>query len=301
MSRLPDRIALIGLGHMGVPMAERWLAAGAGVSGFDPVPEARERLSAAGGMAFASAADAVRDADVAVLMLPHSGIVDPVIADLVSSGSLAAGDTVIDMGSSQPVRSVENASMLARHGVDFLDAPVSGGVRGVVAGTLAIMAGGPAALVQRVTPLLEVLGTVAHVGDVGAGHAAKALNNLVSAAHLWMTSEAVLVGEQFGIAPQTLVAVLNASTGRSVSSEVKWPRFILTGAYDSGFQARLLAKDARVAVDLRRSLGLPPLLDEVVAGLWERAAEELPTGADHTEVARWIGTAFDEAVGDRAD
>jgi 3-hydroxyisobutyrate dehydrogenase len=110
-----------------------------------------------------------------------------------------------------------------------------------------------------------------------------------------MTSEAVLVGEEFGIEPATLVDVINGSTGRSVSSEVKWPRFILPGTYDSGFQAALLAKDTRVAAGLRRSLGLPGLLDETVTARWEKAAAEMPRGADHTEVARWIGAAYAKA------
>lgn len=301
MSLLPERLALIGLGNMGVPMAQRWIAAGVAVSGHDPVAEAGERLRAAGGSAHATASDAVRDATVTILMLPNSDIVDGVLDALLADSALVPGDVVIDMGSSQPLRSAANAERLAVQGIDFLDAPVSGGVRGVIAGTLAIMAGGPGGLVERVRPALEVLGTVTHVGAIGAGHAAKALNNLVSAAHLWMTSEAVLVGERFGIDPAMLIEILNASTGRSVSSEVKWPRFILPGTFDSGFQARLLAKDARVAVDLRRSLGLPGLLDDAVAELWDRAAGDLPAGADHTEVARWIGTAYAEAPDDRAE
>lgn len=285
-------LALIGLGNMGVPMARRWIEAGVSVWGFDLDPQAASRLSDAGGTPCATAAEAAGRASVVVLMLPNSAIVDTVIADLLAHDALKAGDMVIDMSSSQPLRSRANAERLAERGVDFVDAPVSGGVRGVVAGTLAIMAGGPEPLVSRATPVLEALGRVTRVGDIGAGHAAKALNNLVSAAHLWMTSEAVLVGREFGIEPETLVDVINASTGRSVSSEVKWPKFILPGTFDSGFGAALLAKDTRVAVDLRESLGLPGLLDETVAGLWERAVTDLPAGADHTEVARYIDEAF---------
>lgn len=293
MSASIDSLALIGLGNMGVPMSRRWLEAGIAVRGFDLDAKAAERLSAAGGTPAPTAAEAAHEPRVVVLMLPNSSIVDSVIDELLAHDALAAGDLVVDMSSSQPLRSRANADRLAERNVDFIDAPVSGGVRGVVAGTLAIMAGGPESLIARATPVLEVLGQVTRVGDVGAGHAAKALNNLVSAAHLWMTSEAVLVGREFGIAPGTLVEVFNASTGRSVSSEVKWPKYILPETYDSGFGAALLAKDTRVAVDLRTSLGLPGLLDEAVAELWERAVSELPAGADHTEVARWINGAYD--------
>lgn len=285
-------LALVGLGNMGVPMARRWIEAGMSVRGFDLDPRAATRLSDAGGTPCATAAEAASAASVIVLMLPNSVIVDAVIDEMLAQDALQTGDLVVDMSSSQPLRSRVNAERLAERGVDFVDAPVSGGVRGVVAGTLAIMAGGPESLVARATPVLEVLGRVTRVGDIGAGHAAKALNNLVSAAHLWMTSEAVLVGREFGIEPETLVEVINASTGRSVSSEVKWPKFVLPGTFDSGFGAALLAKDTRVAVDLRESLGLPGLLDETVAGLWERAVRELPSGADHTEVARYIAESF---------
>ncbi|MFJ6653471.1 NAD(P)-dependent oxidoreductase [Microbacterium sp. NPDC091313] len=293
MSAPVASLALVGLGNMGVPMARRWIEAGVSVQGFDPDPQAANRLADAGGTPCASAAEAASAASAIVLMLPNSVIVDAVIDELLAQDALQTGDLVIDMSSSQPLRSRANAERLAERGVNFVDAPVSGGVRGVVAGTLAIMAGGPESLVAEATPVLEVLGRVTRVGDIGAGHAAKALNNLVSAAHLWMTSEAVLVGREFGIEPETLVDVINASTGRSVSSEVKWPKFILPGTFDSGFGAALLAKDTRVAVDLRQSLGLPGLLDDTVATLWERAVAELPAGADHTEVARYI----DEAHG----
>lgn len=296
MTGLPARLAVVGLGNMGAPMAERWIGAGVEVHGFDTVPAARERIVAAGGHAHETAAAAVEAADTVVFMLPSSAIVDRVLDDLISAGALTAGKLVVDMSSSEPLRTVANGERLAGLGVDFLDAPVSGGVRGVLAGNLAIMVGGPVELAERATPLLEVLGTPTRVGDVGAGHTAKALNNLVSAAHLWMTSEAVLVAERFGIARETMVDLLNASTGRSVSSEVKWPKFILTESYDSGFHAALLSKDARVATDLTTALGLPGLLGADVAELWSRLAADLPAGADHTEVARWIEERYDEAA-----
>lgn len=290
------RLALVGLGNMGTPMARRWIAAGWEVHGTDLDEAARARFADVGGRPFPTAAEAVREAGVVVLMLPKSDIVDRVLDGLLDAGALVVGQVVIDMGSSQPLRTVANRDRLAAAGIDFLDAPVSGGVRGVDAGTLAIMAGGPADLVASVTPLLEVLGTVTHVGETGSGHAAKALNNLVSAAHLWMTSEAVLVAERFGIEPQTMVDLLNASTGRSVSSEVKWPKFILTGGYDSGFQAGLLSKDAHVATELTETLGLTPFLGETVAKLWSRAVDDLPPGADHTEVARWIAARYGDGA-----
>jgi len=226
-------------------------------------------------------------------MLPNSAVVNDVIAGIRTR--LATGATVIDMSSSEPARTRENARSLGEAGVALMDAPVSGGVRGATAGTLTIMAGGPASLVESQRHLLERLGTVIHVGPVGAGHAVKALNNLLSATHLWATSEAVLVGERFGIAPETILSVFNASSGRSGSSEVKWPKFILPGSYDSGFAARLMLKDAAIAARLARETGLPSTLADAVVSLWSRAAEDLEPGADHTEIARWIATSGGES------
>ena len=280
------RIAVIGLGNMGEPMAGRWLAAGYEVHGCDVSEQARARLAAAGGTVYEAAPAAVEGASVVVLVLPDSAVVNDVIAGIRTR--LATGATVIDMSSSEPAQTRENARALGEAGVALMDAPVSGGVRGAVAGTLTIMAGGPGPLVEYQRHLLECLGTVIHVGPVGAGHAVKALNNLLSATHLWATSEAVLVGERFGIAPETILSVFNASSGRSGSSEVKWPKFILTGSYDSGFAARLMLKDAAIAAQLAREAGLPSTLPDAVVSLWSRAAEDLPAGADHTEIARWM-------------
>src|ERR1700733_3986676 len=280
------RIAVIGLGNMGEPMAGRWLAAGYEVHGCDVSEQARARLAAAGGTVHEAAPAAVEGASVVVLVLPNSAVVNDVIAGIRTR--LATGATVIDMSSSEPAQTRENARALGKAGIALMDAPVSGGVRGAVAGTLTIMAGGPGPLVASQRPLLEGLGTVIHVGPGGAGHAVKALNNLLSATHLWATSEAVLVGERFGIAPETILSVFNASSGRSGSSELKWPKIILTVGYDSGFAARLMLKDAAIAAQLAREAGLPGTLPDAVVSLWSQAVEDLPDGADHTEIARWM-------------
>jgi 3-hydroxyisobutyrate dehydrogenase len=286
MTDAASRLAVIGLGNMGGPMAGRWLAAGYPVHGFDLSERARARFQAAGGTVRESAAAAADGAAAVILMLPGSAVVNDVI--VAFRDRLAGGTVVIDMSSSEPAHTRENARALGEAGIAVMDAPVSGGVRGAEAGTLTIMAGGPEDLVTSQRPLLECLGRVIHVGPVGAGHAVKALNNLLSATHLWATSEAVLVGARFGVAPETILGVFNASSGRSGSSEVKWPKFILPETYDSGFGAQLMLKDAKIATRLAREAGLPSALADTVVSLWSRATEELPPGADHTEIARWI-------------
>lgn len=285
----PAAVGVVGLGAMGGPMAARLVQAGYEVSGYDPVDDARARLGAAGGTPV-DGLDGLAGADVVILMLPTSDIVTEVL--LGDGDGLAAvlrpGTVVVDMSSSEPQSTRDLAETLGGRGLRFVDAPVSGGVRGATAGTLTVMAGGSDGDVDAVRPFLEVFGTPRHVGPVGAGHALKALNNLLSAVHLWATSEAMVVGQRFGLDPRVMLETINGSSGRSGSTEVKWPNFVLPGSYDSGFALRLMLKDMRIATGLGRDIGTPAVLGENAVDLWARAAADLPETADHTEIARWL-------------
>ncbi|WP_286794043.1 NAD(P)-dependent oxidoreductase [Microbacterium sp. UBA3394] len=281
-------VALIGLGNMGLPIGGRWIAEGRTVTGFDLSDAAREAFAAEGGAVADDVVGAVAGADVIVLLLPDSRVVDAVLSSLLDSGAIADGAILVDMSSSEPEHTRRNAVAAAGRGIRFVDSPVSGGVRGAAEGRLTVMVGGDESTVTEIEPLLGALGTVVRVGEVGAGHAAKALNNLLSAIHFWATSEAVTAGERFGIDPGVLLRVINGSSGRSGSSEAKWPKFVLPETYDSGFSARLMLKDARIATTLMSGLGLPSGLGDELVGEWEVAVAELPPTADHTEIARWI-------------
>jgi 3-hydroxyisobutyrate dehydrogenase len=275
-----------GLGNMGIPMSARLLEAGIPVLGFDPSPEARDRFLAHGGTVV-DGPEPLADARAVILMLPNSDVVEQVVRQGMAD-VLRPGTPIIDMSSSEPLRTQSLAAALAERGTPFVDAPVSGGVTGAERGTLAIMVGGSEADVVTVTPLLEVFGSPRHVGPSGAGHALKALNNLLSATHLWATSEAMLVGQRFGLDPQVMLEAINGSSGRSGSTQNKWPNFILPGGYDSGFGLRLMVKDMRIASELGRELGVPMELGDAALAHWAHAAEELPSTADHTEVARLL-------------
>ncbi|UZF48521.1 NAD(P)-dependent oxidoreductase [Rhodococcus rhodochrous] len=286
-------VAFVGLGNMGAPMARRLIDAGHRVIGFDRSEDAVDRFAARGGTAAVSAAAAAADADVTILMLPNSAVVEAVLDDGLAA-ALRPGTAVVDMSSSEPMRTRALAQRMAaeRH-VDLIDAPVSGGVKGAVNGTLTIMVGGPHAAVSTVLPILEHLGRPTRVGACGAGHALKALNNLLSATHLLVTSEAILAGQRFGLDPEVMLTVINGSSGRSGSSENKWPNFIVPQTYDSGFALSLMLKDMRIATDLARQLGRPSLLGESAVALWSQAAEALEPAADHTEIARWVADWID--------
>jgi 3-hydroxyisobutyrate dehydrogenase len=286
MSDAARPIGFWGLGNMGLPMAGRLLAAGVPVVGFDVSDAARERFVALGGSVF----DDTRslDVDALILMLPSSDVVEQVLLTDGLVDLLPADTTVVDMSSSEPLRTQALAARLVDAGLRFVDAPVSGGVTGAQNGTLAIMAGGSPYDVAAVSGLLAHFGRLTRVGPVGAGHALKALNNLLSATHLWATSEAMLVGERFGLDPEIMLETINGSSGRSGSTQNKWPNFILPRGYDSGFGLQLMLKDMRIATDLAHRLGVPISLGDVVVSHWSRAAGELPTTADHTEVARYL-------------
>ena len=230
--------------------------------------------------------------DIVVLMLPSSDDVETVLLDGGALAAMAPGTVVVDMGSSEPTRTRRLAADAGSAGVAFVDAPVSGGVRAAVAGTLTIMVGGPAAPVERVQPILAELGArVVHVGDAGAGHAVKALNNLMSASHLLVTSEAMRTAEAFGLDLGVVLDVVNTSSGRSGSTENKWPNFVIPGTFDSGFAFELMVKDMAIAVALAESAGVDAALSRRALELWRSGAASLPPGADHTEIARCVTTA----------
>jgi 3-hydroxyisobutyrate dehydrogenase len=283
---LPGVVGFVGLGRMGDPMVRRVAAGGVAVRGYDAAAGATEGLAGVV-TAVDSAAAAAAGAPVVILMLPDSDVVEKVV-DGGLLDALGDGALLVDMSSSEPLRTRALARRVAERGVTLVDAPVSGGVSGARAGTLTIMVGGPADAAATLTPLLSLMGRVRHVGDVGAGHALKALNNLMSAAHLLASSEAILAGERFGLDPAVMLDAVNGSSGRSGSTENKWPNYVLPETYDSGFTAGLMVKDIRIALGLAEATGAPSQLAARTVELWGRAVEQLGPGADHTEIVRWL-------------
>lgn len=292
------KLAFIGLGQMGMPMATNLAQAGYAVAGYDVSPEARTAFAAAtGGVAVETIAEAATGAEVAITMLPTSAIVRSVLVDGGLLEALPDGTLLIDMSSSEPLVTRELAEAARASGVRLIDAPVSGGVVGAQGGTLTIMVGAGDGELAEATPLFDVLGgKVVHAGGVAAGHALKALNNLLSGTSLLVTSEAVKIGERFGLDPQVMIEAINTSSGRSFSTELKFPRYVLPETYDSGFGLRLMAKDMRIAVALGEQLGVPGALGAASTGLWEQACDALPPDADHTEIARWVADLADSGA-----
>jgi 3-hydroxyisobutyrate dehydrogenase len=304
-----DTVGFIGLGNMGVPMTRRLVEAGYQVRGFDTSAEALRNFEAIGSSDAGGTVTAITElgsvgdgADAVILMLPDSDIVERVLLGRLASEpagwsaaggllvNLAPGTTIIDMSSSDPARTRVLAEQVAAAGMTLIDAPVSGGVSGARAGSLTVMVGGPSAAFARFKPMLAVIGSrVLHAGDAGAGHAVKALNNLMSAAHLLASSEALIAGRRFGLDPAVMLEIINGSSGRSGSTENKWPNYVLTEKYDAGFSVRLMVKDIKLALAIEHATGVPAAASEAVVATWEAALADLPPDADHTAIARWLG------------
>jgi 3-hydroxyisobutyrate dehydrogenase len=292
----PAEVAFLGLGKMGTPMAGHLVAAGYRVRAFDLSAEVLDGFLRAfpGARRAGSAAEAAAGAAAVVTMLPDGKAVRKALLDSGAAAAMGRGGLVVEMSSSAPVETQQLGADLAALGVGVVDAPVSGGVKKAVEAMLAIMAGGDAALVEQARPLLSRMGAAVYAtGPLGSGHAMKALNNYVSAAGLVAACEALLVARRFGLDPALVVDVLNASTGRNNSTEVKAKQFILSETFASGFSLALMAKDLRTAAELAEHLGVAAPMSRATADLWTRAQAALGPASDHTEIYRFLQGAGD--------
>ncbi len=282
-------IGFIGLGRMGEPMAARLIAAGHPLVVLDAKEATQARFVGAYGTKAASRPrDLAQACEVVITMLPTSADVADVLYEL--SGLLAGlrpEALVIEMSSGVPARTQAFAADVARVSADLIDAPVSGGVARAKTGELAIMVGGAAPVVERARPILAAMGTsILPTGAVGSAHAMKALNNLVSAAGLMISVEALLIGKRFGLDPAVMVDVLNASTGVNNATQKKLKPFVLSRAFNSGFGLDLMVKDLTIALGVARDGGVAAPLAAQVRELWA-AALAAGVGPDHTDVARF--------------
>ena len=262
---------------MGQPMAANLAKEGFAVRSFD--------LNGTGSSP--SVRDAAAGAELMITMLPDGKAVREAVLEALPA--LSSGAVVVDMSSSDPAATRALGTVLAARGIELVDAPVSGAVPKAIDGTLTIMAGGNAATLKRITPLLEKMGDrVFHVGPLGAGHAVKALNNYLGAAGTLAGFEALLVARAYGLDPKPMLEAINASTGRNSATERKIPQQVLTGAFDSGFRLALMVKDVGIAARLARDLGIDaPYLRETLK-LWRDAERCLPAEADHTRAYEYL-------------
>src|SRR3954465_5288779 len=293
--RAAGPVGFVGCGRMGGPMARRLVAAGAAVRAYDVDERALRAVVDAGGTAGASPRDAVSGAPVVVTMLP-----DPPVVERAARGpegllaGLGDGALWLEMASSRPATTRALAEAAAERGAALLDAPVSGGVAGAEAGTLTIMLGGPAALVERAGPLLAELGaSLVHVGDrPGDGDAAKTINNMLSATNLAAAAEALAMGMRAGLDPTRLVECVNGGTGASNAMEKKVGGQVLTGKFASRFTLGQYLKDLGIAQGLADDHRVPTPVNGAARAVWTAQAARGAAEEDHTRlVALLLGDA----------
>ncbi|MBT2689814.1 NAD(P)-dependent oxidoreductase [Bacillus sp. ISL-47] len=288
-------IGFIGLGKMGLPMAKNLLEKGYNVFGADVSENALEEHRASGGHT-GNIQDWIHQVQCIILMLPSSVIVNKILEEIIAvstSGNQTNQDAlmIIDMSSSYPADTRKNHKKLEQYNIGFIDAPVSGGVKKAVDGTLTIMAGGRAIHFEKCKRLLEAMGSnISLVGPSGSGHLIKAINNYLSATHLLASCEAVQLLENFGVEPEKAIHVINQSTGRSGSTEYKFPNFILTEAYNSGFSLELIKKDIGMANQLFKDANAATSLPQFIYQRFSEASSALDKEADHTEINKFVST-----------
>ncbi len=285
------KVAFLGLGAIGAPMASHLCDEPFELTVWNRTGEkARAFAEEQGVYAAGTPVDAVREAEVVITCLPSSVEVEEILSG--PSGILSGiprGALMIDCTSGDPAASQRIASQLADRGVAFIDAPVSGGVKGAVAGTLTVMCGGSEQDIDRGRPVLETFGKkIIRCGDIGAGDAVKAMNQALLAIHIWSAGEALAALAKLGVNAEVALDVINGSSGRSNASENLFPERVLGRKYPRTFKLALLDKDVGIAADiaLRADLYLPMI--EMASAIFDSARSELDEDADHVEAVKVI-------------
>jgi 3-hydroxyisobutyrate dehydrogenase len=266
-------IGFIGIGNMGAPMAQNLLKAEYPLVVYARKEKVMEDMAKLGAEKAYSPREVASRSSVVITMLPASPDVESVVLgpDGITEGA-KPGSVLIDMSSSYPASTRMIWEKLSAKGISMLDAPVSGGTKGAREKTLAIMVGGAEKDYNDCHPIFEAMGkNIYYVGDIGAGHTVKALNNLLIAGTLVMTSEALIVATKLGLSPEKVVDIINNSSGRSWSSQFKFPNYILNNAFNSGFSIRLLNKDVDMAVRLGREMNFPMYTGVMVQQIYNQA------------------------------
>ena len=287
---MKPKVGFVGLGNIGAPLCQHLLKRGYDLWIHDVRPQALEKFGQTSARSVSSLGELAAAVDVIMLSLPNSAIVEQVIfAENGLVEGFSAGKVLIDMSSSKPSSTRRIAEYLSERGIHMLDAPVSGGVLRAEQGKLAIIVGGEREIFDHHYEILRSFGEqVFYVGSHGNGHLAKALNNLLSATTLASAAEVVLLGARAGLDPERLIEVVNASSGRSNSTEVKFPRYILNRAFNDGFAVKLMSKDLKIALETAAEFEYPALIGSTVGQVWQTAVAQGFGSESHTAIYTFL-------------
>ena len=274
------KIALLGIGLMGFPMGRRLCEAGHTVHVWNRTPAKAERLIAFGAIVHPTAAHAVADADMVITMLDHGGIVSHVLFELGAADAIKQGTLLVDMSSIKPVEARDHAARLSERGVDYLDAPVSGGTLGAEQGTLAIMAGGKAINFERAMPVLKIFGRPTHVGPIGSGQLTKLANQMIVGATIGIVAEALLLCERGGA---NMGKVKEAITGGFADSRILQVHGQRMVDRDFAPRARMTVqiKDLRNALATASEVGFDAPITTLFEKLYAEGIEHGLSDLDH--------------------
>jgi len=285
------KVAFLGLGAIGSPMAAHLARDPFELTVWNRTREKAEAFAEKHGARVASSpADAARGAEFVVTCVPSSREVESILEgdDGIESG-IGKGAMLIDCTSGDPATSRRIAERLKAADVEFVDAPVSGGVKGAIAGTLTVMCGGSQSAVARATPVLDAFGKkIVRCGDIGAGDAVKAMNQALLAIHIWSAGEALAALGKLGVEASVALEVINGSSGRSNTSENLFPERVIDRKYPRTFKLALLDKDVGIARQIVEESHIDSPFIELAARLFREAHDELGEEADHVEAVRVI-------------
>ncbi len=290
-----EMLGFVGVGRMGGPMASRLLDAGYRLCVYDLSEAATAPLVARGAELAASPAEVASAADIVLISLPTPDVVRQVV--LGGNGGIINGSKVrllIDLSTTGPGVATEVAAQVAERKIGWVDAPVSGGVTGAKAGTLAVMVSCPKPALQEIEPILKVFGRLFHTGEKpGLAQTAKLANNLLAATALVATSEVMAMGVKAGLDAKVLIDIINASSGRNSATQDKFPRAVLPGTFDFGFTTGLSYKDVRLCVDEAEAMGVPMVVGAAVRQMLAVTKARFGADSDFTYVAKvleeWAG------------
>lgn len=286
------QIGFIGIGVMGAPMSENLAKAGYGMVLHDVNRDNAEAVKGRNDrIILADTPKAVAEqSDIVITMLPSGKYVREVA--LGAQGLIQgfrAGSLLLDTSSSEPWLTHETASALAAKDIDMVDAPVSGARAGAEAGELVFMVGGSGEAVDRVQPLLDIMGKQSfHLGAIGSGHTMKCINNTITAMTFLATTEGLVLGKKAGLDPEAMTDVLNNSTGMSWISQNHIRQRIISRRFDDPFRLELMFKDIGIAMQLSRDLQLSLPLSETGQELWRQADSYAGKGRSVSELVRWV-------------
>lgn len=288
---MASTIGFVGVGRMGGPMTKRLLAAGHKVCVYDVSSEATAAAQKDGAAVLASPAAVADAADIVLLSLPNPDIVVSVVSGPNGVAEGKRAKRVVDFSTIGPRAAQKAADALNPKGIVYVDAPVSGGLKGARDGTLAVMVSCPKAVYGELEELLKTFGKPYHLGEgVGQAQVMKLANNLLAAAAIVLTSEAMVMGVKAGLDPKVMLDVINNSTGRNSASQDKFPRAVLPGTFDFGFATGLSYKDVRLCVDEAESMGVPMVAGAVVRQMLAVTQALYGADSDFTSICRVVET-----------